>query len=63
MGIEPPADSPGKTQVSEMCGAKSGAPATLTGLVDPDLRRILAAWPSLPTPIRAAILALVGTAR
>jgi hypothetical protein len=27
--------------------------------IDPELRRLLDAWPSLSTPIRAAILALI----
>jgi hypothetical protein len=31
------------------------------GLVfDPDLAKIVAAWPSLPEPIRRAILGLIG---
>jgi hypothetical protein len=30
---------------------------------DPDLIRVLTAWPDLPPHIKAAILALVGTAR
>jgi hypothetical protein len=29
---------------------------------DPDLSRIIAAWPDLPPHIRAAVLALVGAA-
>ena len=62
MGIEPPAISPQKTALSAEGGAESGALTTQTGPIDPDLSRILAAWPSLPAPIRAAMLALVGTA-
>jgi len=31
--------------------------------IDPDLARVVTAWPDLPTHIRAAVLALVGTAR
>jgi hypothetical protein len=30
--------------------------------VDPDLARVLNAWPDLPEPIRRAVLALVETA-
>jgi hypothetical protein len=30
---------------------------------DPDLARIIAAWPTLPEPIRRAMLALVETGR
>jgi hypothetical protein len=29
---------------------------------DPDLARVAAAWPALPAPIRAAVLALVAAA-
>ena len=28
----------------------------------PDLKKVVEAWPALPGPIRAAIIALVGTA-
>jgi hypothetical protein len=31
-------------------------------LIDPDLARIAGAWPTLPEPIRRAILALVESA-
>jgi hypothetical protein len=37
-------------------GAKSGAVAS-----DPDLTRIIDAWPSLPEPIRRAMLALLSS--
>jgi hypothetical protein len=30
---------------------------------DPDLARVLDTWPCLPPAIKAAVLALVGTAR
>jgi hypothetical protein len=30
---------------------------------DPDLARVATAWPDLPPHIKAAVLALVGTAR
>jgi hypothetical protein len=33
-------------------------PATL----DPDLAAVVAAWPDLPAPIKAAVLALIRTA-
>jgi hypothetical protein len=42
---------------SETRGAKSGAL-----VADPDLNHILAAWPTLPDPIKTAILALVRAA-
>jgi hypothetical protein len=30
---------------------------------DPDLSRVIAAWPDLPAHIKAAVLALVGAAK
>jgi hypothetical protein len=42
--------------------ADTPAPDALPdALTDPDLVRIVGAWPTLPEPIRRAILALVGT--
>src|SRR5262245_10987533 len=38
-----------------------GLPASAA--TDPDLARIFEAWPALSAPIKAAVLALVGTAR
>jgi len=32
-------------------------------LADPDLACVLEAWPTLPAPLRAAVMALVKTAR
>lgn len=43
-----------ETALLETRDAKSGALAT-----DPDLNHIFDAWPTLPEPIKAAILALV----
>jgi len=55
---------PGKT-----CGKTAGAatralrkPAAETEHLDPDLGRILDAWPGLPEPIRAVMLAMVASA-
>jgi hypothetical protein len=31
-------------------------------LSDPDLARVVEAWPELPSPIKAAVLALIITA-
>jgi hypothetical protein len=43
-------------------GAKSGALADRFTFRDPDLQRLIDAWPTLPEPIRRAMLALIGTA-
>jgi hypothetical protein len=42
-------------------GANSGALAA--DPVDPDLARVVAAWPTLPSHVRAAVMALIQTAR
>jgi hypothetical protein len=43
--------------------AESGAVPTSFAPADPDLNRLVDAWPTLPAPVRAAILELVeGTA-
>ena len=47
-------------------GAESGAVGAKTGLNDPDaadLRRVAEAWPALPEPVKARILAMVAAAQ
>jgi hypothetical protein len=48
-------------------GAESGAARSGTGLhgdaTDPGLARVVEAWPGLPEHIKAAVLALVTSAR
>jgi hypothetical protein len=58
-GIRNPYESPRDLPISAKSGAKSGA---LAPVFDPDLAVIVASWPTLPSPIKAAILALVDTA-
>lgn len=58
-GAEHPAKCLEKPHLSGVGGAESGALAQKA--LDPDLSRILAAWPTLPEPIRRAVLALVGS--
>jgi hypothetical protein len=60
-GIRTPRETPEKTALSPEGGAKSGALPTEPNISDPDLARIIVAWPDLPDHIRAAVLALVGT--
>ena len=62
MGIEHPMNSTEKMAVSAISGAKFGALNTQKLPSDHILARIIDAWPTLPEPIRMAILALVGTA-
>jgi hypothetical protein len=57
-GLEQPRDFPRETAKVAPGGAPGGAvPA------DADLARIIIAWPDLPAHVRAAVLALIGTAR
>jgi hypothetical protein len=43
--------------------ARLSAPLAQQAPTDPDLARVLDAWPTLPPHIRAAVLALVAAAR
>ena len=73
MGVEPatkPPDSAGKPHVSSAGAVKAsvagclpvGADAARGEDVEPDLRSVVDAWPTLPELIRAAILAIVKVA-
>ena len=59
IGVEHPSKQPGNLQIRPTGGAESGALAALT--LDPELARLVAAWPALSDAIRRAVLALVGT--
>jgi len=64
-GHEPPQEISGKDEDSPEGGAKSGAVgarAADSGCADPALVVILDAWPSLPEPLKAGILAMVRVA-
>ena len=62
MGIEPTVNSPENTAFSVQGGAESGALGTQTPAIDPALATLIDAWPTLPEPIRAGILAMVRAA-
>jgi hypothetical protein len=55
IGLESPADSTGKTKKLKVDGAQSRAHKPM----DPDLAKVVKAWPKLSKPIRRAILALI----
>jgi hypothetical protein len=59
-GIELSHESTGKTANSETGGAESGALGAQETLNDPDLAAVVDAWPTLPQPIKAGILAMIG---
>jgi hypothetical protein len=48
----------------DLPGNTSGdaAPALAPAFSDPDLQRLVAAWPTLPAHFKAAVLALLATA-
>jgi hypothetical protein len=58
-GIRTPYKIPDKTPVLSQPSAKSGALCLPNGRINTDLEVIVDAWPSLPEPIRAGILAIV----
>jgi hypothetical protein len=64
-GLEHPADPPRKTPIPQGGGAESGArgaPEAVAGggaADDPDLRRVVEAWPALPPAVRAGVVAMV----
>jgi hypothetical protein len=64
-GIEPLAAS-AERQSSQSLAASDELPLAQTLAretpIDPDLSRVVTAWPDLPAHIRAAVLALIGTA-
>jgi hypothetical protein len=57
-GIRSSHETPREIALPEVGGAESGA---LTP-TDPDLSRLVTAWPTLPEPIKRAVLALVDSA-
>lgn len=62
-GFEHPAQNPKKTANSDQGGAECGAPPAFSTITDPDLARVVKAWPDLPEPVRRGILAMVEAAK
>jgi hypothetical protein len=59
-GFEHPSLALSKTPLSDTPSAKSGAPNAENTPLDPDLARLIEAWPTLSADARAAILRLGG---
>jgi hypothetical protein len=59
-GVERPPQNIGKTPVFQTGGANSGALSPDFVEIDPDLQRIVNAWPTLPEAMRAGILAMIA---
>jgi hypothetical protein len=62
-GLEDTKETTGNSDVSKTRGAECGADAPGWHLPvaqdDPDLKKLIAAWGSLPAPMRAAICSIV----
>jgi hypothetical protein len=58
-GSEHPSNSLENQQVSQKGGAETGAIDPQSGTFPTDLAELNAAWPTLPEPIRAGILAMI----
>ncbi|MBM4225847.1 MAG: hypothetical protein FJ167_13985, partial [Gammaproteobacteria bacterium] len=61
-GFEPSANLSQNLNNSQQGGAKCGALDSESRPIDPELAELVAAWPTLPEPIRAGILAMVRAA-
>ena len=61
-GLEHPANSSGNGGVADESGAESGALDAENGPKDPQLTAIIDAWPTLPEPIKAGVLAIIKAA-
>lgn len=58
-GFEQPSESTGKSTIGETGGAESGAVGAPITASDPDLARIVAAWPALDAATKEAILKMI----
>lgn len=63
VGLEHPRLTPPKTPILQTPRAESGALDSRKSSPDPDLARVVEAWPELPEHIRAAIKALVDSVK
>ena len=62
VGLEPGQETPEKTTVSEAGGAECGAQRAPEGQFEPDLQRLIDAWPTLPDALKTGIAAMVEAA-
>ena len=62
-GFEHPHETPTNSSHSDQSGAESGALSAENHPTDPNLTLIISAWPRLPEPIKAGIIAMIQAAR
>lgn len=63
LGSEHPSQIRRKSAKSDPDGAKSGARPDLSRNITPEMAGLIAAWASLPEPVRRGILAMVEAAK
>ena len=62
-GIEHPPQNGANSSAAGQSGAECGALAAPKATLDPQLAAVVEAWPTLPEPIKAGILAMVRAAK
>jgi len=62
-GLEHLSISSDKMPVPESGGAESGALSVPERPIDPDLQRLIDAWPTLPEAVKVGIVAMVEAAK
>jgi hypothetical protein len=62
-GLEHLSQGGGKAPLSQTGGAESGAIPPDFEQMDPDLQTVIDAWPTLPSALKAGILAMIAAAR
>ena len=61
-GVEQVAQTPGNIDILEEGGAESGAQRAPEGQFEPELQRLIDAWPTLPDALKTGIRAMVTAA-
>ncbi len=57
-----PCDNSGFASKANQGGAESGAVDSEEAPTDPDLQRLIEAWPTLPKPVKAGVVAMMNSA-
>ena len=62
MGVEQSQYTPGNAHREGESGTESGTPDAHSTLIDPNLQRLISAWPTLNESTKAGIVAMVWAA-